>query len=81
MNRTYDVALWHYWPTTALPYTDDVEAESPLLAVLSLMQAHNLKHVAYAAVRLPDGTFQRYQTGVSLYTQSSTHLQEEEVIL
>jgi hypothetical protein len=48
--QTYDVALWRYWPIYHLPVVDYVEAETPFLAVLSLMASHKLKHVARAAM-------------------------------
>jgi hypothetical protein len=66
MACVYDVALWRYWPTGAFPLTELVSADSALLAALSLMQSYKLKHVAYAAVRLPDATIQRWSTGLSL---------------
>ena len=70
--QTYDVALWRYWPDFHLPVVDYVEAETPLLAVLSLMATHKLKHVARAAVGLPDGGgIKRYEKGVGLHMDES----------
>jgi hypothetical protein len=70
MACVYDVALWRYWPTGAFAITELVSADSALLAALTLMQSYKLKHVAYAAVRLPDATIQRWSTGLSLYESS-----------
>lgn len=79
LMAVYDIALWRYWPTSALPVTDEaVSSESPFLAVLSLMHTHKLKHIAYAAVRLPDGTFRRWTTGVTLYAPASAQPETEE---
>jgi hypothetical protein len=81
MVQIYDVALWRYWPTGAFPATELVSADSALLAALSLMHSRKLKHVAYAAVRLPDATIQRWSTGLSLNEPSmSVEPASEEVM-
>jgi hypothetical protein len=80
MAHVYDVALWRYWPTGAFPVTELVSADSALLAALSLMESCKLKHVAYAAVRLPDATIQRWSTGLSLYEPSMSEPANEEVM-
>ena len=81
MDHVYDVALWRYWPTGAFPVTELVPADSALVAALSLMHSCKLKHVAYAAVRLPDATIQRWPTGLSLYApELSAEPDNEEVM-
>jgi hypothetical protein len=71
----YDVALWTYFPqTVSFPFCGEVEADSPLLAVLILMEHYKLKRVARAAVGLPDGSIQRWERGVARYSEE----QEEE---
>lgn len=81
MARVYDVALWRYWPTGAFSVTELVSADSALLAALSLMHSHKLKHVAYAAVRLPDASIQRWSTGLSLYEPSISVEPESEGVM
>jgi hypothetical protein len=54
MNARYDVALWRYWPGSRFPSVGEVEAGSPLLAVLSLMHRCKWKQVVHVAVGLPD---------------------------
>ena len=65
---TYDVALWRSFPLFhGFPYVGEVQADSPLLAVLTLMSTHNLKYVAYAAARVPSqAKITRFQHGVRL---------------
>lgn len=57
----YHVALWRRWSDTSLrgyPWfpvvTEDVEADSPLLAVLHLMARSHLRFVRHAAVQADD---------------------------
>lgn len=77
----YDVALWRSWPSHRFPLVEEVEAETPLLAVLSLMASHNLKHVARAGVKLPAGRIRRFENGVRLFIESGagcSSLEQEE---
>lgn len=74
----YDVALWRYWPSSyGFPIIGEVEADSALLAVLSLMATYRLKHVAYAVVQCPDHTYQRWEQGVSLATETESEVAYE----
>ena len=57
-KSAYDVALWIKGRDNELPISDEqVQAASPLLAALCLMQDGNLTYVARASVRCPDGTY------------------------
>jgi hypothetical protein len=57
---TYDVALWRTDRKAALPvFEDHMQAVSPLLAALKLMQWSRLTYVARVSVRCPDGSMWR----------------------
>ena len=58
--QLYNVALWRYFSSAELPIVEDVEAASPLLAALALMQRHKLHYVGRAAVASPDKTIERW---------------------
>jgi hypothetical protein len=81
----YDVALWRFWPALFSSHDGCVKAQSALLAVLALMEQHQLKHVAYAAVGLPaGGGITRFRHGISRYTgpvpsEYSTEDEKQEV--
>lgn len=82
MEQYYDVALWRYWPSHDLPYHALIPADtvnSALLAALQVMQDAGLKQVARAAVGLPGGGIQRWERDLTLYTERSTDVDEEEM--
>lgn len=39
----YDVAVWSCWSTEVLPYTEILEAASPLEAVIAVMRLYGLE--------------------------------------
>jgi hypothetical protein len=58
---TYDVVLWRWWPRVFADVVEEIEAQSPLVAVLRLMEQHNIRVVAYATARvLPRGPIHCY---------------------
>jgi hypothetical protein len=60
---SYDVALWRWWPRVFADVVEDIEADSPLVAVLQLMEKHKIRVVAYAAARVvPRGPIHRYES-------------------
>ena len=72
--NTYDVALWRcsfdggaHFPE----YVAHIDADSPLLAALDLMNTHHLRKVARAAVAAPDGAITRWENGLRLYVDGS----------
>jgi hypothetical protein len=69
---SYDVAVWSCWSTEVLPYTEELEAASPLEAVVAVMRMYGLEQVEYAAVKLPDNSFLRWEDGMTLSTEEQT---------
>ncbi|GCE17282.1 hypothetical protein KDK_10820 [Dictyobacter kobayashii] len=68
----YDVALWRYWPSSDFPIVASVRASavpSALVAALRVMAKRRIRHVSYVAVRCPDGTFQRWENGLTLHEE------------
>ncbi|GEM_PF-6189681 len=70
----YHVALWRRWSDTSLlgyPWfpvvTEDVEADSPFLAVLHLMARSHLRFVRHAAVQADDTKVVTHYNRVKLY--------------
>jgi hypothetical protein len=56
-RNVYHVALWRKGRENEFPVTDyKVEADSPLLAALYLMQQYSLTYVASVVVACPDGS-------------------------
>ena len=58
-----------YWSTEVLPYTEELEATSPLEAVIAVMRMYGLEQVA---VKLPDNSFVRWEEGVTLSAEEKT---------
>jgi hypothetical protein len=84
-KNVYDVALWRYWHADDLHYPESfpvvdtaVQADSPLMAALQLMEQYKIKRVARAAVGLPDHTVQRWEQGLSRYTGDAPIPDEED---
>lgn len=48
--KSYDVALWRWWPSKWPDYTEVVEEFSPGLAVFALMRRVGLRYVEKAVV-------------------------------
>lgn len=62
----YDVAIWVCWSTEVLPYTEILEAASPVEAVVAVMRLYGLERVEHIAVKLPDGSFLRWEGSLTL---------------
>ena len=62
----YDVAVWVCWSTEVLPYTEELEASSPLEAAVAVMRMYGLEQVEYAAVKLPNNSFLWWEEGLVL---------------
>src|SRR5258706_15499868 len=62
----YDVAVWVRWSTEVLPYTAELEAASPVEAVVAVMRVNGLERLEHAAVKLPDSSFVRWEDGMTL---------------
>jgi hypothetical protein len=62
----YDVAVWSCWSPEVFPSTEELEAASPLEAVIAVMRLYGLDRVEHAAVKLPDCSFLRWEEGMAL---------------
>ena len=68
----YDVAVWVCWSTEVLPYSEELEATSPLEAEVAVMRMYGLEQVEYAVVKLPDSSFLRWEEGMTLSAEEKT---------
>ncbi|GCE12110.1 hypothetical protein [Tengunoibacter tsumagoiensis] len=59
--NVYNVALWRRFAVNELPVlVDDIEASSPLLAALFVMQFYNIRVVQHVAVSCSNGFIWRH---------------------
>jgi hypothetical protein len=73
----YDVAVWVCWSTEALPSTEELEAASPLEAVVAVLHLYGLERVEHVAVKLPDSSFLRWEEGMTLSDEEKAMLSSE----
>lgn len=65
----YDVAVWVCWSTEVLPYTEELEAASPLEAVEMVMRLYGLDRAEHVAMKLPDSSFLRWEEGMAVSSE------------
>ena len=60
MHTTYDVAVWLSWYTLWPEVVEDVQAETPLLAMRDVIRRHGWQRAVKAAAHTSDGRISRW---------------------